>query len=141
MARAFFINKTPFHRVSFFISLTIALMISLLLTMQLSGAVGGWLALHQHAPLVIVVEILPVVLILFTYTITRKSFQKETTKTYRKEKDNLIVNISGTLEKIKAGQYDKESDLTGEAVVDTALWAWQVNVLLKAPHLLNQGPK
>ncbi|MBA4053781.1 MAG: hypothetical protein C0490_03640, partial [Marivirga sp.] len=88
---------------------------------QISIIAGGLSALHEQAPTVIFFELLPVTLIFFLFFITRKKFHEDTTQEYQNTKDQLIKNISGTIEKIKAGDYDKEKDVTGEVIIDTAL--------------------
>jgi methyl-accepting chemotaxis protein len=121
MSPALWINKTPFQKSRFFLFLILSLAITIVAVYQLSNLADGWFLLHEKAPSVIVLELLPVLLLVFLLFVTRKEFQEKATADQNANRSRLINDISGIIGKIKSGQYDKEKDLTGEEVIDTAL--------------------
>lgn len=121
MSPALWINKTPFQKSRFFLFMIISLAITAVAVYQLSNLADGWFVLHEKAPSVVVLESLPILLLAFLLFVTRKEFQEETTADQNANRSKLINDISGIIGKIKSGQYDKEKDLTGEDVIDTAL--------------------
>ena len=120
MSPALWINKTPFQKSRFLLFLIFAIAISVAAVYQLSNLAEGWFVLHEKAPLVIILELLPFLFLLFILFITKKEFQEKTIADHTADKTRLITDISGIVGKIKSGQYDKEKDLTGEEVIDTA---------------------
>ena len=121
MSPTLWINKTPFQKSRFFLFITISVVITVVAVFQLSTLADGWFVLHEKAPLVIILELLPILFLLFLLFVTRKEFQEKTTADHDADKTKLINDISGIIGKIKSGQYDKEKDVTGDDVIDTAL--------------------
>jgi PAS domain-containing protein len=121
MSPALWLNKTPFQKSRFILFITASLILAITAVYQLSKLAEGWLVLHEKAPFVVLLELLPIVLILFLLFVTRKQFHEQTLADHQGEKVKLIDGISVIIGKIKSGQYDKEKDVTGEEVIDTAL--------------------
>lgn len=121
MGPALWINKTPFQKNRFILFTLLSIAITIVAVYQLSNLAEGWYVLHEKAPLVIILELLPFLFILFVLFVTRKEFHDKTVADHNADKTKLINDISGIIGKIKSGQYDKEKDLTGEEVIDTAL--------------------
>lgn len=121
MSPTLWINKTPFQKSRFVLFIAFTVAITIVAVYQLSTLAEGWLVLHEKAPLVIVLELMPVLLLAFIFFVTRKEFQEQTIAHHTAEKNKLIDNISSIVGKIKSGEYDKEKDITGEEVIDTAL--------------------
>jgi len=121
MSPALWLNKTPFQKSRFFLFIAVSIALTVAAVYQLSSLTQGWLVLHEKAPLVITLELLPVVPVLFLLFVTKKKFHEQTLEEHRADKVKLIGDISAIIGKIKSGQYDKEKDVTGEEVIDTAL--------------------
>ena len=121
MSPTLWINKTPFQKNRFFLFIAISVAITVVAVLQLSNLAEGWFVLHERAPLVIILELLPVLFLLFLLFVTRKEFQEKTVADHNADKAKLINDVSGIIGKLKSGQYDKEKDVTGEEVIDTAL--------------------
>src|SRR5688572_27026542 len=113
-----FIRQTPFLRVRLIAFTVLATIVAIIIVIQLSQR-DGWLKLHQDIPLVIVIELLPVVLLGYLFTITPSAnTQKEELNQGRQE---LIISIAETIDKIKSGEYDKDKDQTGNELIDSSL--------------------
>ena len=121
MSPALWINKTPFQKSRFFLFISVSVALTIAAVYQLSVMAEGWSVLHEKAPLVIILELSPLLLLLFVLFVTKKQFHERTLADHSAEKIQLIDAISLTIGKIKSGQYDKEKDITGEEVIDTAL--------------------
>ena len=121
MEHLLLLNKTPFSRSRFYLFISVSVFLTSVAVYQLSPLADGWADLHQKAPSIVWLELFPLLLVLFLLFITRRKFQETATASHQAAKDQLISNISGIIEKIKSGAYDKERDVTGEVVVDTAL--------------------
>ncbi|HMG88679.1 MAG TPA: GAF domain-containing protein [Chryseolinea sp.] len=121
MGPALWLNKTPFQKNRFFLFITVSIALTIAAVYQLSVLAEGWFVLHEKAPFVILLELLPILLILFLLFVTRNQFHEQTLADHNADKVQLIDGISTIIGKIKSGQYDKEKDITGEEVIDTAL--------------------
>jgi hypothetical protein len=121
MSPALWLNKTPFQKSRFFLFIAVSIVLTIAAVYQLSSLTEGWLVLHEKAPFVILLELSPVTLVLFLLFVTRKQFHEQTLEEHRADKAKLIDDISAIIGKIKSGQYDKEKDVAGEEVIDTAL--------------------
>src|SRR5688572_29834843 len=121
MGPVLWLNNTPFQKNRFFLLITFSIVVTIAAVYQLSVLAEGWLVLHEKAPLVILLELLPILLILFMLFVTRKQFHEQTLADHHADKVQLIDSISAIIGKIKSGQYDKEKDVAGEEVIDTAL--------------------
>jgi PAS domain-containing protein len=121
MGPVLWLNNTPFQKNRFFLFITFSIVVTIAAVYQLSVLAEGWLVLHEKAPLVILLELLPILLILFMLFVTRKQFHEQTLADHHADKVQLIDSISAIIGKIKSGQYDKEKDVAGEEVIDTAL--------------------
>ncbi len=121
MSNIISINKTPFQRSRLYFFLGITILITFVVVYQLSLAMSGWVTLHEKAPSIIFVELMPVLLILFLFVITKRKFSEDIDAKYSKATSQLIENISKIIAKIKSGKFEKERDVTGEAVIDTSL--------------------
>jgi PAS domain-containing protein len=120
MKSVLFIRQTPFHRQRLIAFTILAAIVSVFTVYQLSQ-LHGWIELHQKAPLIIILELLPLMLIIFLFFTTDQRFQKESKITQQSNYHAMINVIADTIGKIKAGNYDKEKDLTGEPVIDSSL--------------------
>ena len=78
MSPTLWINKTPFQKNRFFFFITISVAITAVAVFQLSSLAEGWFVLHEKAPLVIILELLPILFLLFLLFVTRKEFQERT---------------------------------------------------------------
>lgn len=118
MKPVLFIRQTPFLKVRLIAFIIIATIVATAIIIQLSQR-DGWLKLHQDIPLVIVIELLPVILLGYLFTIT------PATNTHSDElnqgREALIVSIAETIDKIKSGEYDKDKDQTGNELIDSSL--------------------
>ena len=112
MSPALWINKTPFQKSRFFLFISLSIALTIAAVYQLSAMVDGWFVLHEKAPLVVILELLPVLLLLFVLFVTKKQFHEKTLADHSAEKVQLIDGISVIIGKIKSGQYDKEKDNT-----------------------------
>jgi PAS domain-containing protein len=121
MRPALWINKTPFQKSRFFLFISVSIALTIAAVYQLSAMAEGWFVLHEKAPLVTILELLPILLLLFVLFVTKKQFHEKTLADHSAKKVQLIDDISVIIGKIKSGQYDKEKDITGEEVIDTAL--------------------
>lgn len=121
MKRVIWLNKTPFDSYRLYLFITVTLLLTVAAVYQITKVTNGLSALHEQAPMIVFFESLPVTFVFFLFYITRKQFHDNTIQEYQDTKDKLIKNISGTIEKIKAGEYDREKDVTGEEIIDTAL--------------------
>jgi len=121
MEPVLWLNKTPFHRSRFYFFISISIILTCIAIFQISQLTGGWLALHENAPFVVWLELLPVLPVVFLLFVTLKKFQEEASAGNERDKRVLISNISDIIGKIKSGQYNKEHDVMGEEVIDTAL--------------------
>jgi PAS domain-containing protein len=121
MRPVLWLNNTPLQKNRFFLFITFSTALTIAAVYQLSVLAEGWFVLHEKAPLVIFLELLPILLILFIVFVTSKQFHEQTLADHRADKGRLIDGISAIIGKIKSGQYDKERDITGEEVIDTAL--------------------
>ena len=115
------LNKTPFDRNRFYLFISVSVLLTCVALYQASRLGNGWIELHQKAPFITLLDLFPLLLILFLLFITRKKFKEESDANQEGAKDQLIKNISSIIEKIKSGEYDKEHDTCGENIVDTAL--------------------
>jgi PAS domain S-box-containing protein len=120
MKSVLFIRQTPFHRQRLIVFTVLATLLALFAVYQLSQ-LHGWAELHQKAPLIILLELLPVILFSFLIFSTSRKFHEDTKASHENSYQSLITSISDTLGKIKSGTYDKENDQTGEPVIDGAL--------------------
>lgn len=120
MKSVLFIRQTPFHRQRLIIFTVLAAIIAVFTVYQLSQ-LHGWVALHEKAPLIVILELLPLMLIVFLFFTTDQRFQNESRLSQKKDYDALITSIADTIGKIKNGTYDKEKDVTGENVIDSSL--------------------
>lgn len=120
MKSVLFIRQTPFHRQRLIAFTVLATLLALFAVYQLSQ-LHGWAELHQKAPLIILLELLPVLLFSFLIFSTSRKFHEDTKASHENSYQSLITSISDTLGKIKSGTYDKEHDQTGEPVIDGAL--------------------
>lgn len=121
MDHVLLLNKTSFDRKRFYLFVSVSVLLTCIALYQVSQLGNGWMELHQKAPFIILLELFPILLILFLLFITRKKFKGESDANHQGAKDQLIKNISSIIEKIKSGEYDKEHDICGENIVDTAL--------------------
>jgi len=121
MEPVLWLNKTPFHRSRFYFFIFISTILTGIAIFQICQLTDGWLALHENAPFVVWLELLPIVPVVFLLFITIKKLQEDAAAGVEKDKRVLISNISGIIGKIKSGQYNKEHDVMGEEVIDTAL--------------------
>lgn len=120
MKSVLFIRQTPFHRQRLIVFTILTTAISFFTVYQLT-TLHGWVELHQKAPLVIILELLPLVLIFFLFFSTDHRFQKQSRISQQKDYDKFISSVASTIGKIKDGTYDREKDITGERIIDTSL--------------------
>jgi methyl-accepting chemotaxis protein len=117
MKSVLFIRQTPFHRVRLIAFIILATILAFVVVFQLSQ-LHGWIGLHQAVPLVIIIELLPVMLILFLVVSTTRSAGQNPVAG---DNQPLIKAIASTIDKIKSGEYDKDKDQTGESLIDASL--------------------
>jgi PAS domain-containing protein len=120
MKSVLFIRQTPFHRQRLIVFTALAAILSIFTVYQLTQ-LHGWIELHQKVPLIILVELCPLMLIVFLFFTTDQRFQKEATTSTQGDYETMITSVADTIGKIKAGTYDKEKDLTGEPIIDASL--------------------
>jgi PAS domain S-box-containing protein len=121
MENAFFVNKTPFIKGRLALALSVALLFSIVAVYQLSTQVSPWPTLHAKAPLVLLLELLPVWLVLFLLFATSKHFYDRRQLQETETKDHFVKNVSDIIQKIKSGEYNADRDVTGERLLDTSL--------------------
>jgi PAS domain S-box-containing protein len=123
MKKIIWINQSPFSLPRILIVFLLTSLIIIFLIAQLTGINEntGWKTIHQQAPLLFLVELLPIAFILFLWFVSSNRESEDKNLKKEKEKQELLHTISTTVDKIKAGSYDKENDRTGIDVIDTAL--------------------
>jgi PAS domain S-box-containing protein len=117
MKSVLFIKQTPFHKVRVIAFTVLATILTVATVFQLSQP-HGWINLHQQVPLVVVVELLPIMLILFLVVSTTRAVQSNTAPDNNQQ---LIKTIASTIDKIKSGEFDREKDQTGDSLIDASL--------------------
>src|SRR5690348_2089894 len=99
MENAFFVNKTPFIKGRLALALSVALLFSIVAVYQLSTQVSPWPTLHAKAPLVLLLELLPVWLVLFLLFATSKHFYDRRQQQETETKDHFVKNVSDIIQK------------------------------------------
>jgi hypothetical protein len=115
------LNKNPFLRDRLIFSVVLITLLCAYVVYQLSIFAGGWFQLHQQSLSILFIELFPVLLIGVLLFITSARYQEEKKISFEESRTHLIQNIASTIDKIKTGNFNKETDITGEEMVDNAL--------------------
>jgi len=82
------LNKTPFDRNRFYLFISVSVLLTCVALYQASRLGNGWIELHQKAPFITLLDLFPLLLILFLLFITRKKFRKNQMQTRKELKIN-----------------------------------------------------
>jgi PAS domain S-box-containing protein len=115
------INKVPFSRSRFIMALTFLLMLCIIVVWQLSRQYGGWLETHEKFAPVLIIELMPVLFVTLLFFLSRGELISQKITDARKEREDLVRAVSSTIDKIKTGEFNMQTDKTGEEIVDLAL--------------------
>jgi PAS domain S-box-containing protein len=116
-----YINKVPFSRNRFISVLVVIILLCIVVVQQLSLQFDGWWSLHEKFLPIVIIELMPLFFIGGLYLLVKNEYFSQKVDEALDQQRKLVHSIASTIDKIKTGEFNMQTDKTGVEILDDSL--------------------